>query len=245
MVFNVNTNASIILTAKLERLNKSAFPSAVRSTLSDMAFIMKKQNILNSAKKNMKVKNPIFFKKFTGVNRATGFNVNTMFSEVGFKNTDPNPIKGKKAIQGMEHNEVGGKDSTGAMYMKPTRNTRGLVKRTSRFNKGKVLRLGKGSNSKDKYSSRFIANAYASLEQKKAFFLYTKTKGKFLVSVKSIDKGNGKPDVKLNFLMRSRRKNIAVAKATFFNKEAALLTHKSVDDFYTANANYQFAKALK
>lgn len=26
VVFNVNTNASIILTAKLERLNKSAFP---------------------------------------------------------------------------------------------------------------------------------------------------------------------------------------------------------------------------
>ena len=39
---NVNSTAVIHLTARLERLNNRAFPSAVRATLSDAAFEMKK-----------------------------------------------------------------------------------------------------------------------------------------------------------------------------------------------------------
>ena len=76
--FNVNTDATIALTARLERLNKSAFPSSVRSTLNDAAFEMKKKNILVSAKKNMEVRNPSFFRKFTGVKRESGFDVKSM-----------------------------------------------------------------------------------------------------------------------------------------------------------------------
>jgi len=56
--FDVNTSGIISLTAKLEALNKSAFSSAVRATLSDGAVEMKKKNILESAEKNMKVKAP-------------------------------------------------------------------------------------------------------------------------------------------------------------------------------------------
>jgi hypothetical protein len=103
--FNVNTDAAIILTAKLERMNKSAFPSAVRSTLSDGAFAMKQKEILVSAKRNMTVRNPSVFKKFTGVKKATGFNVKTMQSEVGFIPKEGH--KGRKIPEGMERNEVG------------------------------------------------------------------------------------------------------------------------------------------
>ena len=97
---NVNTNAAIILTAKLERMHKSAFPSAVRSTLNDSAFAMKQKEILDSAKLNMTVRNPSFFKKFTGVKRANGFNVNAMFSEDGFQDRGQNSAR--KAINKSE-----------------------------------------------------------------------------------------------------------------------------------------------
>ena len=70
---NINNDAVIALTAKLERLNKSALPSAIRSTLNDSAFLMKQKNILESAKNNMTVRNQSFFKRYTGVKRATGF----------------------------------------------------------------------------------------------------------------------------------------------------------------------------
>lgn len=247
--FNVNTDSAIILTAKLERMRKSAFPSAIRSTLNDSAFIMKKENILDSAKKNMVVRNPTFFRKFTGVKRATGFDVNKMQSEVGFKNTDPNPIKGKKAIEGMEYNEVGGTDNTGAMYMKSTRGARGLVKRNSRFDKSKITRSYLYSNIKTKKQGNksFVSRAYASLNDKKPVFVNAKSGARYLVQVKSIKRGTkgSRIDIKLDFLMRHREKFNARAKATHFNKEAALKTQKSIDDFYVKNAEFQFNKIIK
>ena len=244
-ILNVNTDATILLTAKLERLNKSAFPSAVRSTLNDAAFEMKQVNILDSARRNMTVRNPSFFRKFTGVNRAQGFNVYAMQSEVGFVNTDPNKIKGKKAIEGMEHNEVGGADATGAMYLPKSRtsgNANRLVKRGARFAKGKIA-TGTSSKMRTK-KLNFVANAYASAQQKKPTFIET-SKGKFLVQVTKFSSDHKKLNIKMDFLMRSRKQHVAHAKATHFNKEAALKTQKQIEVFYAKNAEYQFQKVLR
>lgn len=244
-MLNVNTNANIILTNKLERLNKSAFPNAVRSTLNDAAFAMKKGNILDSAKRNMTVRNPSFFRKFTGVNRAKGFDVKSMQSEVGFVNTDPDKLKGRKAIQGMEHNEVGGSDNTGAMYLPKARTSNSssrLVKKKSRFNKANIVKGG-GSKSRSK-KAQFIANAYESAKQKKPTFIET-SKGNFLVQVTKFSSNHKKLKIKMDFLMRSRKQNVAKAKATHFNKEAALKTQTEMDGFYNTNANYQFNRVLK
>lgn len=244
-MFNVNTNANIILTNKLERLNKSAFPSAVRSTLNDAAFAMKKGNILDSAKRNMTVRNPSFFRKFTGVNRAKGYDIRSMQSEVGFVNTDPNKQKGQKAIVGMEHNEVGGSDNTGAMYLPKARTSNSanrLVRKKSRFNKSNIVQTG-GSKSRSK-KAQFIANAYVSAKQKKPAFIET-SKGKFLVQVTKFDSDHKKLKIKMDFLMRSRKQNVAKAKATHFNKEAALKTQKQIEVFYQKNAEYQIAKIWK
>ena len=248
--FNVNTDANIILTAKLERLNKQAFPSAVRSTLNDAAFSMKKENILESAKRNMTVRNPTFFKKFTGVNRAKGFNVKSMQSEVGFINTDQNKLKGKKAIEGMEHNEVGGSDNTGAMYMPKSRtgnSSTKLVKKKARFNKSNVA-------SKSRQKKDFMRNAFKSVKENKPVFIDTK-KGTALVqfhSIKKYKRGNSSKGIvkgtfkfKSDLLMRSRKINVAHAKATHFNKEAALKTQKQMEVFYTKNAEFQFNRVLK
>jgi len=204
---NVNLDANIKLTAKLERMHKSAFPSAVRSTLNDAGFHHKQKEILISAKQNMTVRNPSFFRKFTGVKRATGYDVNSMYSEVGFKNTDPNRMKGRKAIEGMEHNEVGGSDNTGAMYLGKAR-TGGtlnrLVRKKSRFDKSK---LAKGTSSKMRTKKmNTIGNAFASLKENAPTFIET-SKGRFLVQVRKIktDSGHKKLDIKMDFLMRSRK----------------------------------------
>lgn len=244
-VLNVNTDATIILTAKLERLNKSAFPSSVRSTLNDAAFEMKGKNILESAKKNMTVRNPSFFRKFTGVKRATGFDVGSMYSEVGFKNTDPNPLKGRKAIEGMEHNEVGGSDNTGAMYLPKARtsnSSKRLVRKKARFDKSNLSKGRVRSKNRVTNTMKMIS----SFEEKKPTFIETK-KGKFLVQVTKVDHdyARNKPIFKVDFLMRNRKKHIAKAKATHFNKEAAIKTSKQIEKFYLKNATYQFNKVLK
>jgi hypothetical protein len=246
-MFNVNTNASIILTAKLERLNRSAFPNAVRSTLNDAAFAMKKGNILQSAKKNMTVRNQTFFKKFTGVNKANGYNVNAMSSEVGFINTDKDKKKGQKAMIGMEHNEVGGSDNEGAMYMKQSRvsgSKKRLVRKAARFSKANLAQSK--SNAINGKKASFANNAFNSLKEQKPTFIKTK-KGNMLVQVIGIssDSSHSKLNIKMIFLMRSRRTNVAHAKATHFNKEAAIKTHKEMDAFYAKNAEREFNKVLR
>lgn len=245
-MLNVNTDANIILTNKLERLNKQAFPAAVRSTLNDAAFISKKQNILESAQRNMKVRNPSFFRKFTGVDRAKGWNVESMRATVGFINTDPDPKKGQKAIEGMESNEFGGVDRTGAMYMKKTRTSNSamrLVRRKARFDKSNIA---KGTSSKLRTKKLAnISNAFASAKENKPTFIET-SKGKFLVQVRSIttNSGHSKLKIKMDFLMRSRKNHAAKAKATHFNREAAMKTQKEIEGFYNTNATYQFNKVL-
>jgi len=245
---NVNTDAVIALTAKLERLNKTAFPSAVRSTLNDSAFLMKQKNILESAKNNMTVRNQAFFKRYTGVKRATGFKISTMYSEAGFSNS--NDIKAKKALEGMEHNEVGGIDNTGAMYLAKARTSNTLkkmVRKKARFDKSKLAKGTSSSMRKKKLAN--IANMMASVQENAPTFIET-SKGKFLVHVKSISsrtvgKRKGKMEIKLDFLMRSRKRNVAKAKATHFNKEAAIKTSKQIEAFYIKNAEYQIKKFWK
>lgn len=246
VVLNVNTDANIILTAKLERLNKSAFPSAVRSTLNDAAFAMKQKEILLSAKANMTVRNPTLFKKFTGVKRAAGFNVSSMYAEVGFIPKDG--ISGSKVPEGMEHNEVGGTDNTGAMYLGKARTSNSLkkrVRRASRFDKSKMARTGRSSNLKAKKEG-FMSKALASLYENKPVMIKS-SKGTFVVQVKSISpetKGR-KLKIEMDFLMRGRRKNPAKARPTHFNREAALRTASQMEGFYNKNATFQFNKILK
>lgn len=247
---NVNTDAAIILTAKLERLNKSAFPSAVRSSLNDASFAMKKKEILGSAKLNMKVRNPSFFRKFTGVKRATGFDVNSMYSEVGFINTDPNPIKGKKAIGGMESNEVGGSDNTGSMYLGKARGQNSLkrkVKMAKRYDRKKLAQGHLKSVRNTKKGGRSTVMAMmAGFEEGKPVFIRAKSGIGYVVEVKGVfNMLTGKRDFKVDFIMRSRKKKTAKAKATHFNREAALKTQKKMDEFYLRNATFQFNKILK
>lgn len=241
--FDVNTDSAIRLTAKLERLNKSAFPAAVRSTLNDASFEMKKTNILFSAKRNMKVKNPMFFKRYTGVDRAKfSSNIEAMYSTVGF--VDRSSRKAQKAVNtGMEANEVGNVDSTGMMYKTATRSGRGLVRRKDYYNKSKL------TTNKGKAKNSYVASAFASLKDKKPIMVNTK-KGRAMIMVKAIKKmkrgsSKGKLQIKSKLLMLDRTVNKAKAKPTHFNREAALKTQKQMEGFYLKNAEFRFQKVWK
>lgn len=242
--FNVNTDATIILTAKLERLNKTAFPSAVRASLSDAAFYMKQSGISNSANKNMTVRNRTVFKKFTGVEKARfNRNIEQMKASVGFIPKDG--VKGSKVPQGMEANEIGGVDKEGLMYMPKTRisgDQKRLVRNKSRYSKGRLIK----GRVRTKKSISNTMNMMSSYEEKKPTFVHTK-KGRFLVQVTDVGYNvvTKKHDFKLDFLMRDRKYNQAKSKATHFVKEAALITQKKMDEFYAKNAQFQFDRVLK
>lgn len=246
-ILNVNNDSVIALTAKLERLKKSAFPSAVRSSLNDAAFEMKGKNILESAKKNMHVKNRGVFKKFTGVNKATGFDVNSMQSEVGFIPKDG--IKGDKVPRGMEGNEVGGTDNDGSMYLAGARRQKSRKRNVLLKNRYDKNKLAKGHKKRIRGAEKKASNVMAMMaawQEDKPVFIRAKSGVGYVVEVLSVfNMSSGKRDFKLNFLMRSRRKNPSKMKATHFNKEAAIKTSKQMDVFYKKNAEFQFSKIWK
>lgn len=254
--FDVNTSGVIHLTDRLERLNKYSFPAAVRATLSDSAFAMKQKNILESAKRNMKVKAPNFFKANTGVERARfNRNVEAMKATSGFINK--RGVKANKAVNyGMEANETGDTDNTGMMYKKSTRSGRGLVRRNKYYDRGKVTKSYLRSNIKTKKTTKgsYVQRAFSSLADKAPVMVDTKS-GKAMILVKSISRykrankklGRSKGQFKINsdLLMMDRTVKKARAKPTHFNKEAAQKTQKQMEGFYQKNADYQFAKVWK
>lgn len=237
--FDVNTTGIIHLTDRLERLNRSAFPSAVRATLSDAAFEMKQKNILESAKRNMKVKAPNFFKANTGVERARfNRNVEAMSATSGFINK--RGVKAGKAVNyGMEANEVGDTDNTGMMYKKATRSGRGLVRRNKYYDRGKLTK-----NRSNKKGNAYVQSAFASFKDKKPVMVDTKS-GKAIIMVKSITSSKGKLRIKSDLLMLDRTTKKAKAKATHFVKEGAIKTQKQIEGFYHKNAEFQFQKVWK
>lgn len=102
MELNVNTDAAIQLTAKLEKLHRSAFPSAVRNTLNDLAFEAKKQIPLE-ANDQFTIRQKNLFNRFSIVEKASGFNVGSMVSKVGIDGSKLTTI-----AEGLEKQETGG-----------------------------------------------------------------------------------------------------------------------------------------
>ncbi len=101
MELNVNTDSVVKFTNNLEKLHKSAFPVAVRQTLNDAAFDMKKDTLQKSTAKKFTVRKKAFFKRFSRVEPAKGFDLKTMQSTVGFTGKD-------QAVKDLEDQEQGG-----------------------------------------------------------------------------------------------------------------------------------------
>jgi len=104
MQFNVDTDEVIQFTNRLEKLNGSAFPNAVRGTLNGLAFDVKTKTMPEETQKKFINRQKNFFKANSGVEVAKGFNVRSMVSVVGFKSKRPN----NQAVEDLEKQEHGG-----------------------------------------------------------------------------------------------------------------------------------------
>ena len=241
---DVNTDASIELTAKLEKLNKSAFPSAVRNTLNKAALNMKQKGILISAKENFShVRSPYFFKKFTLVNKASGFDVQRMQSVVGFSDASNPSVR--RVVEGLKKHEFGGMIDDGMRYLKASRtstNYSKTVQRRNYYKKGNVI-TGR-SGRKGTRKSKFVARMFRSKQENKPFFMNS-MRGNFLVRTVSISKSrDGKINAKLKFLMMSRSKTpVRISRNKFITK-AGQKEAEMIPQYYFENAQYQFKKHL-
>jgi hypothetical protein len=140
----------------------------------------------------------------------------------------------------MEANEIGGTDRTGLKYYPATRGRRGMVRKSQYFDESKIDQDQTGN---------FVKKAFRAKKSGKLMFANTK-KGKALLKVKQVRKlkgkrGKGSIKISTELLMMDRTQKVARAKATHFNREAALSTQKLMEGFYAKNAQYHFDKALK
>lgn len=219
MSFDINTSAAIDLTVKLGRLHKSALPVAVRGTLNNAAFETKSL-LPKTASRKFVTRNKFFFRAFSSVQTARGFDINSMSSTVGI-----NPAKGSKVAEGLEKQETGG-------------NIQG--RKLIPHDKGRVS----GSHSKRlRAKNRFGKINITDVRRKKGKstnYLLIKKGGKGTVFEV---KGTGKRR-KLVPVYSYRNTKVSRVKASPFMKPASLIALKQIPAFYKKQAERQFKRAL-
>ena len=241
MQLNVNTDATVALTNKLEKLHKSAFPVAVRSTLNSAAFDMKKDTILKSAKDNFTQRKPSFFKANSRVETAKGFDVTTMKSEVGFTGNS-------QAVDDLEKQEHGGQIGSrdflpygGKSKANPARSGNSYGKNIKPNARLKDMKYTDVKDVKAKTEKQKFIRAV--VDTGVGGFVLGNT-NPILWKVISIKK-TGKNRFKLLPLYSFKENRKISVESTNFMKEATEVTTQKMDNFYLQHAQTQFEKALK
>lgn len=241
---NVNTDALVDYTRKLEQLNRTAFPYAVQNTLNDAAFDMKRNTLPASARQHFITRSATFFKAFSGVQKATGKNVNRMQARVGM--SDNGKQSARSAVRNLALQEAGGVIRSGASYLSATRsgNNAKRVTRSNYFEKSRVLGGPFKKNFKSS-SARFVASAYAALKTGKRMYINTES-GRYLMAVTSIKRlRNEQIKVHSKLLMEDRSDHPANIKPTHFVRDAAAATSRKIPGFYVKQAERQFNRVLR
>lgn len=244
-VFNVNNDEVIGLTAKLERLNKSAYPSAVRNTLNRAAFETKKQ-IPKTAAKKFVTRQKTFFKRFSTVRKADGWDVNKMVSTVGI-----NPTKNRQLAENLESQEFGG--VVNAKKLIPhddARVSKSQSKRVSARNRLNKVNIHDGTRAfkghRGTRKSKFVAAVMSTAKSgKKHMMLKTGTTG-MVYEVTSVSQNikSKKVNFKIKKLYSVRSKKSHNVKSSGFMIESASKVAKNMDKFFVENAEFQFKKEL-
>lgn len=254
MKINVNTDELVHFTKKLEKLNRSAFPVAVRQTLNTQAFQTKKKELIDEYNKAFTVRNRGFAKAFSKVNPATGFDIRRMQASVGMSDRD-NKGKTNQAGENMEQQQVGGR--IGGRTFIPTRfarvgssNSRAVKKsmRLSELNKEKSIKKAPRTRFADgNGKQKFVRTAaYARVKRKK--FIRTDT---------MLYKVGGGTSGKYNYRFRKlsvsitpiysikKGRSVSINSPNLFTQRAALRVNKRADRIFKEHAEKQFKRALQ
>lgn len=218
-IFDVNSDKAIELTAKLERLHRSAFPVAVRQTLNDTAF-KTKELIPKASNQKFTIRQKNLFRAFTGVNRAQGFDIGSMNSQTGIlKRSGRN-----KLAEGLEKQETGGSLEGRKLvphYLARVGNSQSRkVRRKHHFNNIEIQRLGR-RRTKSKYIT------------------IKKGGGKSKATVFNTENG------KLTPVYTHRKSTLTRLKKRPYLKPSSLVAANRMDKFYAKRAEQQFKRLLK
>jgi hypothetical protein len=243
MIFTLNMDNSQVkaYTNKLQQMHRSNFPIVIRQTLNDLAFDVKQKELLRHADKEFILRSPSFFKKFSGVKKANGFDIKSMRSEVGIVESTE---QGGKAAGNLTKQEFGGIMNGEAIYLDVARmsGSKGKkIRMTNALNKTHV----KGAPSKARgRKAQFVANALVALREDKYLKMQTKKGGEALFDVKSVSQNikSRKIDIKLIPIASYKEgRMVNIPKNPFFYP-ASLSSYEKQGYFFIKNAEKRLNK---
>jgi hypothetical protein len=221
---------------RLRQMHRSNFPIVVRQTLNDLAFDVKKNTLLPSADKAFILRNPTFFKKFSGVQKASGFEINRMKSEVGINSS--NSVAARQLTQ----QEYGGRIPKRSMiYMDQARVGKSKSKMVRKANYIGTKKIVRGQPDRQRsQKSQFVADAY--IAKRYGLFLLTDNT---LFDVNDIKFGKGKARkvfVRLTPIADYEKNRSVSVSSTYFLKKASQITYQKQTSFFIKNAKRRLEK---
>lgn len=244
IALNVNIDALIVFTNKLEQLNRSALPVAVRTSLNSAAFDVKQKTMPKSAQQFTQ-RQPNFFKANSRVEMAQGFSINSMFSLVGFTSENLRLGATNYAVNDLEQQEYGGNiDKKTFIPLDEARSggdSNKLVRPTNRLTiiKGIINSRGVQSNSP---KSAFIRAAFRAGP---GGYVIGNTGSNTLWRIDSITKNSRGLSIKKTGLYSFEQGRSVHVRETGFMRWASLASGQKLEEFYIIEAEKQIAKLIK
>ncbi len=241
MILKIDSSSVKEFTEKLEKLHRSALPSAVRGALNKAVYDVKKHTMPRSARKEFMERQQNFFKANSRFENATGFNISAMKSTVGMISTS---LKGDHnySVKDLEQQEYGGRIkkksfiplNTARSGNSNSRNVRPNARLKS-INRIVNTKNAKGKNEKERFIKSVIhagvgGNVLSKKNGIEILWRVNSTKrtpdGRFkLTPLYSFDKG----------------RSVNVGKTGFMRK-ASFETANNLDKFYIQEAERQILK---
>lgn len=244
---DINSDAFVFFTEKLERLPKTVLPKAVKETLNAMALDLKKNTMPKSANRNFVNREKNFFKANSKINFAKGSDISFMSAEIGFLSQTSK--KNKQAVEDLTQQEKGG--TIGGRKYIPTKNARiskNSSKKISKKNRLKEIGIRNIVRSSDVLGkSRGQKFVHAVFLAGRGGFVQSKLKNgvKMVWRVNSLNRTK-KGQFKLTAMyIVNDSKTIKVNRATHFMKNASEETHKIAPKLFTREAKNRFERHLR
>lgn len=247
MQLNINTDACIVMTNKLEKLHKSALPSAIRGTLNRAAFDVKKDTLLKYADAAFIKRQPNFFRVFSRVDIAKGFNVNIMQATIGMTTKGLNGSN-NYAVDDLKQQEDGG-DIRGRSFIpypaaRVSGNIKKNVKPANRLRNIKKIISAKNNNVKTA-KGRFLRSVFSA--NAGGYVLSEKTKGKQVLwridSISSSARHKRLIIKKTPLYSYDAHRSVQV-KANHFMRNASMESANKIDGFYNEEAKRQIERLM-
>lgn len=240
MIFDVNNAAMLQYMKDLDKMSRSAYPVAIRSALNSAAFDTKQRTLQKTTSIDFTNRQKNFFKAFSKVEMAQGFDINTMQATIGMVEDG---LKGGRnyAVKDLQAQEAGG--SIGGKSFIPTKYAR------SGANNSKPVRPGNRLSGIKKIVDAKKAKGVND-RQKFVKSVYFAGKGGYVLAdhvlwrVNSLNKTDSGSFKLTPLYSYQPGRNVSV-RPTGFMSQAALMSGSQMDIYFIEAAQKQFAKLFK